>query len=122
MKNNDQLDGLKPVDCAEALRWLIAKRHRTEWGHWKFHSSNLTLECSDERGYIYEIDLERCGTPAEMLDGIFQVQGKTWATADIVKDLLAALDDLLSPQAGLCSFGRSGRIDPRETLRSRETR
>jgi hypothetical protein len=92
----------------------------TTWGCWKYHPENLTLECRDERGFIYEVDLERCSTSAEVLDWIFQVSKKTWATADIVKDLLTAFDDLLSPQARLCSFGRGGRIDPREILRSRE--
>ena len=93
---------------------------RTTWGCWIYHPENFTLECRDERGFIYEVDLELCRTSAEMLDWIFQVQGKTWATAEIVKDLLDAFDDLLSPQACLCSFGKSGRINPREILRSRE--
>ena len=105
----------------QLLDGVDLKSNRTAWGCWIYHPENFTLECSDERGFIYEVDLELCRTSAEMLDWIFQVSKKTWATADIVKDLLTAFDDLLSPQATLCSFGRNGQINPREILRSRET-
>jgi hypothetical protein len=118
----EDLDGLKPLSCTEAFRWLAAKRTRTEWGCWKYHPENLTLECGDERGFIYEVDLERCSTSAGGLDWVFQVHRKRWATAEIVKDLLTALDDLLNPQGTLCSFGRSSTINPREILRSRDAR
>lgn len=113
---------LKPVDFADVLRQMAAKRNRTKWGNWIYHPGNFTLECQDERGFIYEIDLDRCRTSAEVLDWIFQVQGKTWATAEIVKYLLEALDDLLTPQGTLCSFGVSSTINPREILRSRNAR
>jgi len=121
--NADQIDDLIPVDFADVLRQMEASRDRTVWVNWIYHPSNLTLECRDECGFfIYEIDLERCRTSAEVLDWIFQVQGKTWATAEIVNNLLEALDDLLNPQGTLCSFGKSSTINPRELLRSRKTR
>lgn len=108
------------VDFREIFQREIAKRHRTEWGSWKYHSNNFTLEFRDGRSFIYEIDLERCRTSAEVLDWIFQIHGKTWATAEVLKNLLDAFDDLLAPQANLCSFGAGSSIDPREILSSRK--
>lgn len=110
-----------PMNYTEAFRWLRAQRSRAVWGSWKYHPNNFTLECRDERGFIYEVDLERCRTSAEMLDWIFQVNKKTWATAEIVKNLLDAFECLLSPQATLCSFGVSTSMNPREVLSGRTT-
>ena len=98
---------------------------RKEWGAWRFRLANLTLECRDRAGrHFYYVDLERCRTSAELLDWIFQINQKTWATPEIVKDLLDAIDDLLCPQATLCSGGMAGsagkRIDPVELLAGRE--
>jgi len=56
----------------------------------------------------YEIDLESISQSSGMLDWIFQVSGKTWATARVTKDLLNALDDIFHPQGNLCSGGLSG--------------
>lgn len=112
----DDLGGLMPVNCLEALQWVIKKRDRTEWGCWRYHPHNLTLECADKS---YAIDLGRCCTSSEVLDAIFQIRGKTWATPIIKSDLLDAINDLLNPQGALCSFGDNIRIDPREILPAR---
>lgn len=42
-----------------------------------------------------------------MLDCIAQVAGKVWATPDVVGNFVQALNDLLQPQAHLCSGGRA---------------
>ena len=52
-----------------------------------------------------------------MLDWIFQIAGKAWATDEIVGRLVAAFDDLFQPQRNLCSGGRPSKINPTEHLR-----
>jgi hypothetical protein len=56
----------------------------------------------------YEVDLESINQSSALLDWIFQIGGKTWATARVTKDLLNALDDILHPQRYLCSGGLGG--------------
>jgi hypothetical protein len=80
----------------------------TTWGPWALDRKRLVLELpQDEWTPLYEVDLERCPTAAAVLDWIAQVQGKGWATPAIVGHLVAALCDLLEPQARLCSWGMS---------------
>lgn len=57
-------------------------------------------------GLAYYIDLERCLTSAQVLDWIFQVAAKSWADHGVLGGLISALDDILDPQANLCSFGQ----------------
>ena len=76
-------------------------------------------------GYVaylgrYEIDLEGIRQSSGLLDWIFQIGGKTWATARVTKDLLNALDSIFHPQANFCSGGGNKIIsDPAEFLRNR---
>jgi hypothetical protein len=84
------------------------------WGPWKYKRSNLTLEYVPQDGHWwYEVDLERCGTAAEMLDWIFQINGKDkdCCSVEDLGHLIVALDDLLNPQANICSFGHASRLD-----------
>jgi hypothetical protein len=78
------------------------------WGNWVFNPSNLTLTHSTEG---YEIDLEEIHSSAAILDWIFQVQGKDWADAKTMHDLLRAFDDILNPQANYCSDEQDLRCD-----------
>jgi hypothetical protein len=79
----------------------------TTFGGWTFYRDNLTLYYKPED---YEVDLERCRTTGEVLDWIAQVQGKAWATPQVVGELVQALCELLDPQATMCSMGKSGSI------------
>jgi hypothetical protein len=85
----------------------------TRWGGWEFDRRWLVLRHVD--GY-YEVDLERCRTPAQVLDWIAQIQGKRWGTTAVVGDLVEALCDLLNPQATLCSGG-AAKVIPKRRLR-----
>lgn len=77
---------------------------------WKFNKANLTLECE-----YYEIDLERCNSPAEILDWIFQVKNKGWITPELMDDLLTAFEHACDEvfdnniQGLFCPFGE-GRV------------
>lgn len=41
--------------------------------------------------YEYDIDLKRCATASQCLDWIHQVNVKTWATPEIMKDFISIL-------------------------------
>jgi len=130
------------ISGAELLRQYAPPPlfHGRQWGQWTFDSERLCLvfEASPvTRGGVrgvpsyvaflgrYEIDLERVRDSAAMLDWIFQIQGKTWASARVTKDLLNAFDSIFNPQANLCSgacgSGRGGMTisKPSEFLRAR---
>jgi hypothetical protein len=87
----------------------------TRWGSWEFDRRTLVLR--HVGGYGYEVDLERCNTPAEVLDWIAQIEGKTWGTPVVVGELVAAICDLLNPQATLCSWGVAKTITPKRMRR-----
>jgi hypothetical protein len=86
----------------------------TRWGFWAFYPTELILLHEKED---YDIDLEGCTTSAAVLDWIAQVEGKVWATPSDVGYLVAALCDLLNPQANLCSLGEPTTIEAGEHLR-----
>ena len=65
----------------------------------------------------YEIDLNRCRTSAMVLDWIMQVAGKSWVTKEMLGDLVLAFNQILRPQANLCSIGEElGPINPQEVV------
>jgi hypothetical protein len=86
----------------------------TRWGAWAFYPAELILLHEKED---YDIDLAACTTSAAVLDWIAQVEGKVWATPSDVGYLVAAICDLLNPQANLCSFGEPTTIESGEQLR-----
>jgi hypothetical protein len=85
---------------------------RTKWGPWRHNRKDRTL--CHENGY--GIDLDECGTSAQVLDWIFQVFGKQWADPFTVASLLEALEDLVDPQKNLCSGGIDQNFNAREWL------
>ena len=58
----------------------------------------------------YPIDLDRFRTSAVVLDAIAQVTGKLWATDEVIAGLGRAINDVLHPQAHLCSCGSHKRM------------
>lgn len=83
---------------------------RLEWGPWDIDRVACVL-WTTAPGYRYEISLEGCTSSAGVLDAICQVAGKQWDDRDrLIAGLVTALDDVLSPQARLCPWGRSRRL------------
>lgn len=87
-----------------------------------FNKANLTIELITHDGHqLYEIDLERCTTPAQLLDWIYQLHGKTWMTPDLMGKFLSAIQDACrevlgkSVQGCFCPFGQSKTVDWKET-------
>ena len=87
------------------------------WGKWWFDRDILCLIFPVHENYDYEIDLEDCTDAAEILDWIYQLQGKGWLDSQDQKDMLQAFEDLLNPQGNYCSFGQNITCDPVEILR-----
>jgi hypothetical protein len=117
--------------------------HGRKWGSWTLDAERLVLAFDGQpakRGdgsgvtqgvpqYLvflgrYEVDLEQITDCASLSDWIFQVQGKSWATAKVTKDFLNALNSILHPQKYFCSGacrGGGGKtiLNPGEFLRKR---
>jgi hypothetical protein len=72
-----------------------------KWGQWRFDAPRL---CLIHEGLDYEIDLERINTCAQMLDWIFQIRKKVDDYE--FENFVRALDDIFSPQAQCCSYGK----------------
>src|SRR4051794_26104992 len=84
------------------MTWSAPRpEHGDNWGNWIYDAETLVLRHKTRH---YEMDLEQCATSGQTLDRIFQICGKSWATAEDLGHLIQALDDLLKPQANLCSF------------------
>jgi len=89
-------------------------KHGDAWGDWWYNADNFTLEYKSWQHYY--VDLERCTTSAETMDWIFQIATKSWATPEVLGHLIQALDDVLEPQANLCSGGSNKTMDVRSYL------
>jgi hypothetical protein len=93
------------------------------WGGWQLDKKALELSYpAYPGGGTYPVDLERFTSSAEVLNTIIQVAGKRWATDTCLAGLVHALDDLLQPQAMLCSGGGDKRFTPAKLRRFLKTR
>lgn len=82
---------------------------------WKYDSRYKCLELTIKPGY--EVYLDRCTTSAQVLDWIMQIGKKTWATKEIIADLVLKLDEILDIQGNLCSMGVDHFFDAIEYLK-----
>ena len=72
------------------------------WGSWRYNATAPSLEYYDEEGkYICEIDLELCNNSSEILSWILTFNDTFWCGPECVGHLVAALIDLLDPQANI---------------------
>jgi hypothetical protein len=85
------------------------------FGRWTINHSNLTLTHANG----HEIDLEEMTCSAKMLDWIFQINAKGWASIDDLGQLVKALDEIFNPQGRLCSFGVDHQLDATAFLKQR---
>ncbi len=87
---------------------------------WEFDEGTLTLNLytvtsTGEKYWEYQVDLETCSNAAEVLDWIWHIAGKTFATAQVVAALVRDLELYLG--RSIC-FER-GTTDVRGTIRKR---
>lgn len=85
------------------------------FGRWTFDPAHSCLE----HGLGYWVPLNEVGTSARMLDWIFQVAAKSWATPDDIGQMVLALQEIFEPQARLCSFGQDTPFDAGKFLADR---
>ena len=90
-------------------------RDGSRWGGWQLQGSDHTLALHHGADY-YQIDLDSITDSAQMLDWVYQVRLKTWATNETVSSLLNAFQDLFDPQANLCSGSQSKTINAKQHL------
>ena len=89
---------------------VLAKNRLTEaleGNVWRVQEGRFLAYCGapyDEE-LPYDIDLSALTTSAQILDWIAQVSRKTWATPQIVGDMVRLLDAILGLQENYCSFG-----------------
>jgi hypothetical protein len=110
------------MSASDFLRYRpIPLFHGRQWGKWWLDVKRLCLVYQPEgRSGGYEVDIEQINSSAEMLDWIFQINNKGWASAKDIADLLEAFGDIFYPQANLCSGGVDSQIEnPTAFLRQR---
>ena len=71
----------------------------TAWGAWRHDAERGVITHASSIGY--EVPVSEITTADSLVDWIFQLQGKTWLTDEDMRQFLAAIDDLLRPQATL---------------------
>lgn len=102
----------------KSLAELLAEPpRRGNWGPWQLDPEvpalfiPRDLDNPVDGDDLYWWPLDKCCDSPQVLDFLFQVNAKTWATVEIRAGLLNALDDVLDPQANLCSFGMPGGLN-----------
>lgn len=82
---------------------------KVKWGLWSYDPELRMLHCEQ---YQYSISLEdRCSSSGRVLDFITQIAKKTWATSEIVGDLVRAFNALYGLQERMCGLGANHIID-----------
>lgn len=91
-------------------KYLDGKRRTKRWGNWVVFLK--PYYCIEHEPSGYWIGFNRLNTCAEIMDWLFQLRQKTWFSSQDASDFLTLIDDVLHPQATLCSFGQDhGKID-----------
>lgn len=88
------------VSLKDVMQELLNRKLSGRWGDWKLTADRGALEY-EPNGYY--IEFYRMRTSAAVLDWIFQIEGKSWATPQVMADLLCAIRETVDPQATLCS-------------------
>ena len=126
--SNSRCDRQPPVNGPVTLGQLrdlypkVPMTHGRRWGDWQLDGERLTLDYRPGGIWRYELDLQRNHDSASILDFIFQVRQKGWATPTVLADLLNAVEDIFRPQQNLCSWGHNKQIEPTPFLRERIAR
>ena len=72
---------------------------RPDWNLWRYDPADLKLRYQLNRVKTYEIELTRGSTSAAILDALFELETKSWASPKILDGAGRALKDLLNPAA-----------------------
>ena len=70
---------------------------RPDWSGWRYDAADLKLRFHVSQVKSHEIELNRGSTSAAILDSLFKLENKTWATPKVLDGAARALKDLLNP-------------------------
>jgi hypothetical protein len=90
-----------------------AAQQPQQWLPWTLDLPTFSLELDD-----YQVPLDEMVDSAHVLDWIFQIAQKGWATTEVLAGLVRAIDDLHHPQANICS-NETDRVSTPEQARDR---
>ena len=98
------------------LEPLALKSPATQWGRWTFNPRNACLEIEIVAGHgvEYQVPADELKSSARILDWIYQLRDKTWATSADIGDLVQAIRDLFG--RGVASGGLDHPFDPKPIL------
>lgn len=90
----------------------------TRWGRWTLNTANACLETNIalDTGAIYQVPLYELNRSSAILDWIFQVQEKTWATPEDQGHLIDAIVEIFG--RGFAG-GTGATIDNKKILANR---
>lgn len=86
----------------------------TTWGRWTLNARTVCLETLIS-GTTYEIPLDEMTDAAKVLDWVFQIEEKTWASNSDVGDLVTAIRSIFG--RGFVGGGINNPLDPKPALR-----
>lgn len=78
-----------------------------KYGNWVLNLEYRTLD--HERG-VYRVPLQDMRSSSHILDWLFQIEAKTWATDADLGNLVRAMVDLFGRD--VCAAGKDKTIDP----------
>jgi len=84
------------------------------WGPWQLDPDRFELDAAPGSVDSYPIDLLTCTDSAEVLDWICQFAKRSRGDDAAVAGLVHALNDVLRPQANLCSWGEPKRLSKKQ--------
>ena len=88
------------------------------WGRWTFNPTTACLETEIfPGGPTYQVLADEMKDSASILDWIYQIEEKTWASSQDVGDLVSAAVEIFG--RGVCSRGTDHPINPKVILTNR---
>lgn len=90
---------------------------KSQYGRWNVDTNQALLTTVITPGADYEIPLDEMTSSARIMDWIFQVQEKTWASAADVGDLVEAIRDIFG--RGFCGGANDNSINAKAVLSSK---
>ena len=90
----------------------------SNWGRWRLNADADLLIIEMTKAFNYEIELNDIKSSAGILDMIFQLNDKTWASDSDIRDLVNAMVDIFG--RGACSGGFDDDEALKDKLRRRQ--
>lgn len=89
------------MDTDTLIAYIALPEPKDKYGSWLYDRTAKMLR-HEQTGY--EVDLERMGNSAAILDWICQVGHKRWVNKEDIGWLVVAINDIVHPQYWACSW------------------